>query len=58
MTDEGAYARAATMWLAATGLVLYVTERHFGSTAADLAAWLPFAMFLRCAWKWWKAKQR
>ena len=56
--DERAYARAAAMWFVTTGLVMWLVERHFGTTAADLIGWVPFAMCIRCAWKYWQAKQR
>jgi hypothetical protein len=58
VSDDRAYALAALGWLVTTGLVLALVERHFGETAADLAAWLPFAMCLRSAWKWRQAKRR
>jgi hypothetical protein len=57
MTDERAYARATMLWLLTTWLVFWIVERYFGETTADLIAWLPLAMSLRNAWRWWQAHQ-
>lgn len=57
MTEERGYKRAAVMWLVATGLCLWLTERHFSQLTANLITWIPFAMFLRCLWKAAQAKK-
>jgi hypothetical protein len=53
--EQSAYRRAALMWMITTVLVVWVAERHFSQLTADLLGWIPFAMFLRCGWKYLKA---
>lgn len=57
MNDVTAYKRAAIMWFITTALVISLAERHLSQLTADLIGWIPFAMFLRCLWKWWKASK-
>ena len=56
-TEAEKYRRAAIIWLVVVGLTIWLAERHFSTLTADLLAWIPFAMFLRCLYLLHKARK-
>lgn len=53
--EERGFRKAAICWFGAWLICIVVTNRHFSAMTADLISWIPFSVFLYCAFKAWQA---